>query len=136
MGREIPQCLKDCKSDADCDPRDRCDQTFGGGACLPKECPMQVDFGMIKRKMPFGHQGDSETEYTMICHNEYILPHRVRNEAYRSHVVECSFNVTGNNHVKWIFKDLKLTSHPSNSNNGDIEAICESGSYYSPSHIN
>ena len=126
---EIPQCLKNCQSDTDCDPRDQCNLQFGGGACLPKECPMQVDFGMLKKREPFkfDHQGSLEVEYTMICHSEYILRHRIRNEAYRSHVVVCSFNVTGNNHVKWVFKDVKTAFLSPNIRKVDVQALCENG---------
>ena len=126
---EIPQCLKNCHSDTDCDPRDRCDLQFGGGACLPKECPKQVDFGMLKKREPFKfeHQESLEVEYTMTCHSEYILRHRLWNEAYRSHVVVCSFNVTGNNHVKWVFKDANTASMSPNLRKEDVQAICENG---------
>ena len=134
---EIPQCLKDCHSDTDCDPRDRCTLRLGGGACLPKECPTRVDFGMLKRRelLKVDHQGSLEFEYTMICHSEYILRHRIREESYRSHVVECSFNVTGSNHVKWVFKDVKTASLSPNTRKVDVQAICENGLYYLAIHI-
>ena len=130
-GGEIPQCLKNCQSDKECDPRDRCDLTFGGGACLPKECPEVVDFGMLKKRIKSDNMGNDVLEFTLACHSEYILRHRRKNEAYRTHQVECRFNVTGSNHVKWVFQEPNLVSSQSNPVPGlgptDVEATCESG---------
>ena len=109
IGGEIPQCLKDCATNEDCDPRDRCDLTFGGGACLPKQCSTNINFGILKQREILDDEGNASKEYMMFCHGEYILRHRVKDEAYRSHRVSCSFNVTGGNHVKWVFEKSETT---------------------------
>ena len=132
-GLEIPQCLKKCQSIQDCDPRDRCDLFFGGGACLPKDCPKLIDFGILKQTIKFVDNGSELIEHTLICHAEYIIQNRYENKAYRIHPVECKFNITGNNHVKWILRSTDLgpskyglTPNPHNY----VEAICERGKYF------
>ena len=126
-GGAIPQCLKGCKSDKECDPRDRCDLTSGGGACLPKECPMHANFGMLKKRETVNVQATPLVVYTMTCHGEYIMRHRIKNNAYRFHPVECRFNVTGSNHVKWVLKETETISSSYDDKTSDVEAMCENG---------
>ena len=86
---------------------------------------------MIKKRITSENKGGAKIEYTMTCHNEYILRHRMKNETYRSHPVQCRFNITGNNHVKWVFQESNTKSpqnyHGLSLDRTDVEALCESG---------
>ena len=129
-GSEIPQCLRYCKSNDDCDPRDQCELSFSGGTCLPKQCPLEIDFGMLKRRNKTDSDGKLFVEYTIICHTRYILRHPLKKEVFRSHHVGCEFNITGGNHVKWVFKEDSTKLKPTSRVQGTvprIEAICENG---------
>ena len=128
-GSEIPQCLKYCKSNDDCESRDQCELGFSGGTCLPKQCPLEIDFGMLKRRNKTDSDGKIFVEYTIICHTRYILRHPLKNEVFRFHHVGCEFNITGGNHVKWVFKK-ESSLKPASRDQGNIpgiEAICENG---------
>ena len=100
--------------------------------CLPKQCPLEIDFGMLKRRNKTDSDGKKFVEYTIMCHNRYILRYSLKNEVFRSHHVGCEFNITGGNHVKWVFKEesaMKPTSGDPGKISG-IEAMCENGLLY------
>ena len=101
-----------------------------GGACLHKECPTLVEFGMLKQTIKFDVNGSEINEHTLICHAGNIIRNRHQNEAYRTHPVECKFNITGNNHVKWVLRGINLASpiYKSISNlHKYVEAVCVRG---------
>ena len=127
LGKEIPQCYKDCRVNEDCDPRDECNLRYGNGACLPKQCPSEVSHGMIKRTEVAVTTEDIEPEFTMICHREYIILSEVNSVALRSHLVECRFNVSGGDHMKWVHKEVKSSKLQTNKTSKYLESKCQSG---------
>ena len=127
VGREVPQCYKDCRTDEDCDRRDHCNLGYNGGACLPKKCSSIIDNGIVKSSEILEFNENIEPEYIMICHREYILHLEKESEAFRSHQVECKFNLTGRDHMKWVLKESSSLKLPFNYSSTYVESKCQRG---------
>ena len=107
-GVPIPQCVKDCKYQTDCQEHELCDPKHQ--QCIPSQCEEKLPHGSIQRPTYLNKN------FTLMCSNGYVM--KVGGHIAKTAPIYCQFNPKDNK-VNWVYSKYPGT-----------KAKCEVGCAY------
>ena len=107
-GVPIPQCVKDCKYQTDCQHHELCDQNHQ--QCIPSQCEEKLPHGSIQSPTYLNKN------FTLMCSTGYIV--KVGGHIAKTALIHCQFNPKDNK-VYWVYSKFPGT-----------KAKCEVGCAY------